>query len=156
LFENADVQVQAAALALVLAAPGEPTYPQAQRRWEAMLEATDQATHIAALSVFPSIPETPLQGRLYQALNHPDTAVRCAVLRVLLTLAEARRITGLDATLLQTLAAEEVEVRHLALQVLTALGTDEALTHMLVLLDDAQPQIREALTKSLECLGNVL
>lgn len=153
LFDDADVQVQAAALALVLAAPGEPAYPQAQRRWEAMLEATDQATHIAALSVFPSIPETPLQGRLYQTLNHPDTAVRCAVLRVLLTLAETKRLTGLDATLLQTLAAEEVEVRHLALQVLTALGTDEALTHMLVLLDDAQPQIRETLTKSLKLFG---
>src|SRR2546428_5387294 len=147
------MQVQAAALALVLAAPGAPTYPQAQRRWEAMLEATDQATHIAALSVFPSILETPLRGRLYQALNHPDTAVRCAALRVILALAEAKRITGLEATLLQTLEAEEAEVRHLALQVLTALGTDEALAHMLALLDDAQPQIRETLTKSLKLFG---
>src|SRR5262249_27785168 len=68
-------------------------------------------------------------------------------------LAKARRLTGVDAALLQVLEADEVEVRHAALQVLTALGTDEALTHMLVLLDDEQPQIRETLTRSLTLFG---
>jgi CRP-like cAMP-binding protein/HEAT repeat protein len=153
LFDDADVQVQAAALALILAAPWEPAYAQAQRRWEAMLEATDLATHIAALSILPSIPQTSLQRHLYRALDHADISVRCAALQALLVLAEAQRLTGLDSALLRTLEAEEAEVRHLALQVLTALGTDEALAHMLVLLDDAQPQIREALTKSLEPFG---
>src|SRR5262249_44257106 len=58
-----------------------------------------------------------------------------------------------DAAFLQVLEANEVEVRHAALQVLTALGTDEALAHMLVLLADEQPQIRETLTKSLTLFG---
>jgi HEAT repeat protein len=148
-----DVQVQAAALAQVLASPGGPAYEQAQRQWEAMLDATDTTTYIAALSVFPSVPETPLQGRLYRALEHTDTVVRGAALRALLALAKAQRLTGVDAALLQVLEADEVEVRHAALQVLTALGTDEALGHMLVLLDDEQPQIRETLTKSLTLFG---
>jgi HEAT repeat protein len=94
-----------------------------------MLDATDTATYIAALSVFPSVPETPLQGRLYRALEHTDTAVRCAALRALLALAEAQRLSGVDAALLQVLEADEIEVRHAALQVLTALGTDEAWPH---------------------------
>jgi len=153
MLDDPDVQVQAAALALVLATPGGPAYTPAQRQWEAMLDATDAATYIAALSVFPSVPETPLQGRLYRALEHPDTAVRCAALLALLALAEARRLSGVDAALLQVLEADEVEVRHAALQVLMALGTDEALAHMLVLLDDEQPQIRETLTKSLTLFG---
>jgi HEAT repeat protein len=153
MLDDPDVQVQAAALGLVLAAPGGSAYTQAQRQWKAMLDATDTATYIAALSVFPSVPETPLQGRLYRALEHTDTAVRCAALRALRALAEARRLTGVDAALLQVLEADEVEVRHAALQVLTALGTDEALIHMLVLLDDEQPQIRETLTRSLTLFG---
>ena len=153
MLDDPDVQVQAAALALVLSTPGEPAYAQAQRQWEAMLDAADTTTYIAALSVFPSVPETSLQGRLYHALDHADTAVRCAALRALLALAEAQRLTGVDAALLQVLEAEEVEVRHAALQVLTTLGTDEALTHMLVLLDDDQPQIRETLTRSLTLFG---
>jgi CRP/FNR family cyclic AMP-dependent transcriptional regulator len=153
MLDDPDVQVQAAALALVLATPDGPAYMLAQRQWEAMLDATDTATYIAALSVFPSVPETPLQGRLYRALQHADTAVRCAVLRALLALAKAQRLNGVDASLLQALEADEVEVRHAALQVLTALGTDEALAHMLVLLDDEQPQIRETLTRSLTLFG---
>jgi len=79
--------------------------------------------------------------------------VRCAALRALRALAEARRLTGVDAALLQVLEADEVEVRHAALQVLTALGTDEALAPMLVLLDDEQPQIRETLARSLTLFG---
>jgi HEAT repeat protein len=153
MLDDPDVQVQAAALALVLATPGGPAYTPAQRQWEAMLDATATATYIAALSVFPSVPETSLQGHLYRALEHPDTAVRCAALRTLLALAKAQRLSGVDAALLQALEADEVEVRHVALQVLTALGTDEALAHMLVLLDDEQPQIRETLTKSLTLFG---
>jgi len=153
LLDDPDVQVQAAALALVLATPAGPAYAPAQRQWEAMLDATDTATYIAALSVFPNVPETPLQGRLYRALEHTDTAVRCAALRALLALAKAQRLSSMDAALLQVLEADEVEVRHAALQVITALGTDEALAHMLVLLDDEQPQIRETLTKSLTLFG---
>ena len=153
MLDDPDVQVQAAALALVLATPGTPAYTPAQRQWEVMLDAADTTTYIAALSVFPSVPETPLQGRLYRALEHTDTAVRCAALRALLALAAAQRLTGVDAALLQVLEADEFEVRHAALQVLTALGTDEALAHMLVLLDDEQPQIRETLTKSLTRFG---
>ena len=153
MLDDPDVQVQAAALAQVLATPGTLAYTPAQRQWEAMLDATDTTTYIAALSVFPSVPETPLQGRLYRALEHADPAVRCAALRALLALAKARRLSGVDAALLQVLEADEVEVRHAALQVLTALGTDEALAHMLVLLDDEQPQIRETLTKSLTLFG---
>jgi HEAT repeat protein len=153
MLDDPDVQVQAAVLALVLATPGGPAYTQAQRQWVAMLDASDTTTYIAALSIFPSVPETPLQGRLYRALEHTNTAVRCAALRALRALAEVRRLTGIDAAILQVLEAEEVEVRHAALQVLTALGTDEALAHMLVLLDDEQPQIRETLTRSLTRFG---
>jgi CRP-like cAMP-binding protein/HEAT repeat protein len=153
MMDDPDVQVQAAALALVLATPTGPAYTPAQRQWEAMLDATDTTTYIAALSVFPSVPETSLQGRLYRALDHADTAVRCAALQALLALAKAQRLSGVDAALLQILEADEVEVRYAALQVLTALGTDEALAHMLVLLDDEQPQIRETLTKSLTLFG---
>ena len=153
MLNDPEVQVQAAALALVLAAPGGPAYAQAQRQWEAMLDSSDTTTSLAALSVFPSIPETPLQGRLYRALDHADTAVRCAALQVLLALAQARRLPSVDAALLQVLEAEEVEVRSGTLQVLIALGTDEALTHILVLLDDEQPQIRESLTRSLPLFG---
>jgi HEAT repeat protein len=148
-----DVQVQAAALALVLATPGGPAYAAAQRQWEAMLDATDTTTYMAALSVFPSAPESPWQGRLYRALEHSDTAVRCAALRALLGLAKTQRLSGVDAAFLQVLEADAVEVRHAALQVLTVLGTDEALASMLVLLDDEQPQIRETLTKSLTLFG---
>jgi hypothetical protein len=118
-----------------------------------MLNASDTATYIAALSIFASVPETPLQGHLYRALEHTDVAVRCAALQALQALAKAQRLNGVDATLLQALEADEVEVRQAALQVLTALGTDEALTHMLVLLDDEQPQIRETLTKALTQFG---
>jgi HEAT repeat protein len=150
MLDDLDVQVQAAALALVLATPDGPAYAQARRQWEAMLDATDTAPHIAALSVFSSVPETPLQGRLYGALEHTDTAVRYAALQAL---AKAQRLNGVDVALRHVLEAEEGEIRHAALQVLTSLGTDEALAHMLVLLDDEQPQIRETLTRSLTRFG---
>src|SRR5215475_13651167 len=153
MLDDPDMQLQAAALALVLATPDGPGYEPAQRQWEAMLDSTDTIIYIAALAVFPSVPESPLQGRLYRALEHAEPAVRRAALRALLALAKARRLSGVDASFLQVLEADEVEVRHAALQVLTALGTDEALTHMLVLLDDEQPQIRETLTKSLTLFG---
>jgi hypothetical protein len=79
MLDDPDVQVQAATLALVLTTRGEPAYTRAQHQWEAMLDATDTATYIAALSVFPSVPETLLQGRLYQrprAYGH-RCALRC-------------------------------------------------------------------------------
>ena len=151
-----DVQVQAAALALVLAPPGGPAYASAQRQWEAMLDATDTTTYMAALSVFPSVPETPLQGRLYRALEHPDTAVRCAALRALLALAKARRLSGVDAAFFRPSKPMRSRYAMRPVQVLTALGTDEALAYMLVLLDDEQPQIRETLTKSLTLFGQPL
>ncbi len=55
--------------------------------------------------------------------------------------------------MLRALEADDVESRDLALQVLTALGTDEALEHMLVLLDDEQPQVRETLIRSVKRYG---
>src|SRR5262249_55507970 len=113
----------------------------------------DTATQLAALSVMAEVAETPLQGHVYHALEHADIAVRHAALRVLHKLATAGRISGLDAALLRTLEANDVDSRDLALQVLTALGTDEALEHMLVLLDDEQPQVRETLVRSVKRYG---
>jgi hypothetical protein len=59
----------------------------------------------------------------------------------------------LDSALLRTLEADDVDSRDLALQGLTALGTDEALEHTLVLLDDEQPQVRETLIRSVKSYG---
>src|SRR4029450_2763609 len=97
--------------------------------------------------------ETPLQGRVYRALDHAEIEVRPAALRVLQKLATARRVSSLYSALLRTLESDDVESRDLAIQVLTALGTDEALEHILVLLDDEQPQVRETLIRSVQRYG---
>ena len=130
-----------------------PDYARAHQHWEAMLDTPDAATQIAALSVMAEVPETPLQGRVYRALDHAEVAVRHTALPVLQKLATAGRVTSLDSALLRALEADDVESRDLALQVLTALGTDEALEHMLVLLDDEQPQVRETLIRSVKRYG---
>jgi HEAT repeat protein len=153
LLDDPDVEVRAAALRVVLAEPQSPDSARAQQYWEAMLDTPDAATQIAALSIMAEVPETPLQGRVYRALDHADVEVRHAALRVLQKLATAGRVTSLDSALLRTLESDDVESRDLALQVLTALGTDEALEHMLVLLDDEQPQVRETLIRSMKRYG---
>jgi len=153
LLDDPDVQVRAAALVVVLADPQGPDYARAYERWETMLNTADTATQCAALSVMAEVPETPLQGHVYRALDHADVAVRHAALRVLHKLATTGRISGLDSALLRILEADDAESRDLALHVLTALGTDEALEHMLVLLDDEQPQVRETLIRSMRGYG---
>jgi len=83
LLDDPDVQVCAEALVVVLADPGNPDYARAQQRWEAMFDTPDAATQIAALSVMAEVPDTPLQGRVYRALDHADVEVRHTALRVL-------------------------------------------------------------------------
>jgi HEAT repeat protein len=153
LLDDPDVEVRAAALRVVLADPQSPDYARAQQYWEAMLDTPDAATQLAVLSIMAEVPETPLQGRVYRALDHAEIEVRHTALRVLQKLATAGRVTSLDSALLRTLEAQDVESRDLALQVLTALGTDEVLEHMLVLLDDEQPQVRETLIRSVKRYG---
>src|SRR5215475_13367820 len=118
-----------------------------------MLTTSDAATQLAALSIMAEVLEPPLQGHVYRALDPAEVEVRHAALRVLQKLATTGRITSLDSALLRTLEADDAESRDLALQVLTALGTDEALEHMLVLLDDEQPQVRETLIRSMKHYG---
>lgn len=153
LLADPDVQVQAAALALVLAHPEAPAYPQAQALWQTLCDNLTPAAQLAALTVCAqaSVPER--DAFLTQALAHPDVAVRCAALHVLRPLAETQHLAKLEAAFLPTLQAEELEVRQAALEVLTALGTPEALTQMLRLLEDPQPALREALSKALTRYG---
>src|SRR5215813_11455408 len=153
LLDDPDVEVRTTALRVVLADPQSPDYARAQQYWEAMLTTSDAATQIAALSIMAEVLETPLQGRVYRALDHAEVEVHHAALRVLQKLATAGRVTSLDSALLRALEADDAESRDLALQVLTALGTDEALEHMLVLLDDEQPQVRETLIRSVKRYG---
>jgi len=153
LLDDPDIQVCAEALIVVLAEPGSPDYARAQQRWEAMFDTPAAATQIAALSVMAKVPDTPLQGCVYRALDHADVEVRHTALRVLQKLATAGRIPNLDSALLRALEADDVESRDLALQVLTAVGTDEALEHMLVLLDDEQPRVRETLIHAVKRYG---
>ena len=153
LLDDPDVEVRAAALRVVLADPQSPDYVRAYQYWEAMLDTPDTATQIAALSIMAEVPETSLQGRVYRALDHAEVEVRHSALRVLEKLATARRVSSLDSALLRALESDDVESRDLALQVLTALGTAEALEHMLVLLDDEQPQVRETLIRSVKRYG---
>ena len=153
LLDDPDVEVRAAALRVVLADPPSPDYVRAYQYWEAMLDTPDTATQIAALSIMAEVPETSLQGRVYRALDHAEVEVRHSALRVLEKLATARRVSSLDSALLRALESDDVESRDLALQVLTALGTAEALEHMLVLLDDEQPQVRETLIRSVKRYG---
>src|SRR5262245_5824974 len=153
LLDDPDVEVRAAALRVVLADPQSPDYARAYQSWEATLDTTEAATQIADPSIMAEVPETPIQGRVYRALDHAEIEVRHTALRVLQKLATAGRVTSLDSALLRTLEAQDVESRDLALQVLTALGTDEVLEHMLVLLDDEQPQVRETLIRSVKRYG---
>jgi HEAT repeat protein len=153
LLTDPDIQVRATALVAVLADPHGPDYARAYECWEAMLDVADPATQVAALGVLADVPETPLQGRVYRALDHADVTVRHAALRVLQKLASAGRVSGLDSALLRALESDDAESRDLALQVLMVLGTDEALEHMLVLLDDEQPQVRETLMRSVKRYG---
>src|SRR5262249_24938616 len=151
--DDPDIEVRAAAPRVVPAEPQSPDAARAQQYWEAMLDTPDAATQVAALSIMAEVPETPLQGRVYRALDHAEVEVRHAALRVLQKLATAGRVTSLDSALLRTLESHDAESRDLALQILTALGTDEALEHMLVLLDDEQPQVRETLIRSVKRYG---
>ena len=151
--DDTDVQVRAAALAMVLVDTTMPEHGRAQQIWEAMLDSQDKTVQIAALSIIAEVPGTSLQGRVYRALDHPDVVVRREALRVLRRLAEARRIQELDVALLRTLEDEHMEIRQDALQVLAAVGTDAALEHMLVLLDDEQPLVREALLGAVKPFG---
>ena len=148
-----DMQVRATALSVVLGDASGIASESAMRLWETMLDADDKDTQLAALSVFASVPETPLQGRLYRALDQEDHDIRREALRALHQLAEAGRISELDAALLRTLEDEDVELRELTLQVLTAIGTDAALDHLFVLLDDEQPSVQETLIEALKPFG---
>jgi ATP/ADP translocase/HEAT repeat protein len=153
LLDDTDVQVRAAALALVLSRPTSPDYARAYQAWEAMLAAEDEATQVAALSIMATVPHPSLQGHIYRALHHPAGGVRHAALRVLRQLAESRRVAEVDAALLHALEDNDMETRELALQALAAIGTDEALNHMLVLLDDEQPQVRDTLVRTIKPFG---
>jgi len=121
--------------------------------WETMLDAEDKDTRIAALSVFAGVPETTLQGRLYPALDHDDPDISRAALAALHELASNGRIQVLDSALLRKLEDPDVELREKTLQVLAAMDTDDALDHMLVLLDDEQPSIQEALANAIKPFG---
>lgn len=153
LLDDPDVQVCATALVIVLGDPNGPDYARAYQRWESMLRRAEPEIQMAALSIMAEVPDTPLHGRLYPALDHPQLSVRHTALRVLHQLALVGRISGLDSALLRALEADDVESRHLALQVLTAIGTAEALEHMLVLLDDEQPQVRDTLIQAVKRYG---
>lgn len=153
LLDNADVQVRAAALAMVLSDPRAPEYGRAREVWEAMLASADTVVQQAALSILANVPDPALQGRLYRALDHSDLEVRREALRVLRQLAAAGRIAELDVALLHALEDDDIDTRELALQVLAAIGTDAALAHMLVLLDDEQPQVRETLMRAVKPFG---
>ena len=148
-----DMQVRAMALSVVLSDARGAASESAMRLWETMLDADDKDTQLAALSVFASVPETPLQGRLYRALDQDDPDIRREALRALHQLAEVGRITELDAALLRTLEDEDVELRELTLKVLTSIGTDAALDHLFVLLDDDQPSVQETLITALKPFG---
>lgn len=153
LLEDADVRVRAAALAIMLSGPETPESERAYRTCEEMLSSDQKPTLLAALSILADVPASPLHGSLYRALDHTDVEIRREALRVLQQLAGAGRIHEADVTLLRSLEDTDAECRELALQVLAALGTQEALEHMLVLLDDAQPRVREALTRAVRGFG---
>jgi HEAT repeat protein len=153
LLEDADVRVRAAALAIMLSDPETPGGERAARICEEMLSSDEKATHLAALSILADIPASPLHRYLYRGLDHVDVEIRREALRVLRQLAEVGRIHEVDVALLRSLEDTDAECRDLALQVLAALGTPEALEHMLVLLDDEQPRVREALTRAVRGFG---
>jgi HEAT repeat protein/ATP/ADP translocase len=151
--DDPDIQVRARAISVVLSQPPGDATARAQNLWETMLDAADQDTRIAALTVFAVVPETPLQGRLYRALDHDDLALSRTALAALKELAATGRVRVVDSALLHKLEAPDVELREQTLQVLAAMGSDEALDHMLVLLDDEQPSVQEALANAIKPFG---
>jgi len=151
--DDADMQVRARAISVVLSQPPGAATERAKQLWETMLDAEDKDTRIAALSVFAGVPETTLQGRLYPALDHDDPDISRAALAALHELASNGRIQVLDSALLRKLEDPDVELREQTLQVLAAMDTDDALDHMLVLLDDEQPSIQEALANAIKPFG---
>ncbi len=151
--DDPDMQVRARALSVVLSQPQGAATQRAHELWETMLDADDKDTRMAALSVFAGVPETPLQGRLYRALDHDDPDISGAALTALNALASAGRIQALDSALLHMLEDPDVELREQTLQVLASIGTDDALNHMLVLLDDEQPSVQEVLANAIKPFG---
>jgi len=99
------------------------------------------------------VPAAAEQAYLYQALGHAEPNVRREALRVLAQLAAERRVAEVDAALLRTLQDDDVETRELALHVLAALGTPEALAPFLALLGDEQPRVRETLVRGVKRFG---
>ncbi len=151
--EDPDTQVRARALSVVLSQPQGAATERAKQLWETMLDANDKDTRIAALSVFAGVSETSLQGRLYRALDHEDPEISKAALVALAKLASAGRIQAIDSSLLRKLEDMDVEVREQTLQILASIGTEEALNHMLILLDDEQPSVQEALSNAIKPFG---
>ena len=151
--EDADAQVRAAALAVILAVPTSPATARAQQVWHAMLGASDPSTQIAALSIIPAVPDASGLALASQALGHAHSAVRLEALHILQQLAAAGRLRQVEPTLLAALADEDMEVREGALQVLAAFGNAGFLEHLLVLLDDDHPRVRESLVRRLKPFG---
>jgi HEAT repeat protein len=153
LLDDPHVQVRAAALAVVLSVPNAPDYGRAYQAWEAMLASEEAETQVAALSIMPMVPQTALHRYLYRALHHAALPVHHAALQSLQQLATARRIQEVDAALLRALEDEDMDTREFALRVMAAIGTDAALEHLLVLLDDEQPRVRETLVQACRAFG---
>lgn len=151
--DDPDMQVRARAISVVLSQPHGVATERAKQLWETMLDADDKDTCIAALAVFAGVPETSLQGRLYRALDQDDADISRAALAALHELASNGRIQVIDSALLHKLEDPDVELREQTLQVLASMGTDEALDHMLVLLDDEQPSVQEALANAIKPFG---
>lgn len=151
--DDPDTQVRARALSVVLSQSQGAATERAKQLWETMLDTDDKDTRVAALSVFADVSETSLQGRLYRALDYDDPDISKAALAALSELVAAGRIQTIDSSLLHKLEDPDVEVREQMLQVLASIGTDEALEHMLVLLDDEQPSVQEALSNAIKPSG---
>jgi HEAT repeat protein len=151
--DDPDASVRAAALAVVLATPTSSATTPAQQVWHAMLTSPDTTTRMAALAILPRVPVAPEPAHLYQALGHADLDIRRAALRVLAQLAAERRVTQVDAALLVALQDDDMETRELVLDVLTAIGTPEALAPCLMALDDEQPRVRETLVHNVQRFG---
>ncbi|MCZ6872387.1 MAG: cyclic nucleotide-binding domain-containing protein [bacterium] len=153
LLNDPAVQVRVAALAVVLATPNGPEFEDALQTWETMLVSDDRTTRIAAMSIIAEVHDSRFHKHLYHALSHQDLDVRHAALEVLQRLAEAGHIQTPDAALVRSLEDQDIESRNLALQIFAALGNENALAPMLVLLDDEQPVVRETLTRSVKVFG---
>ena len=153
LLDDPDAQVRVAALAVVLATPKTPAFERALQTWETMLDSPDKATRMAAMSIIADVHEPRFHRYLYHALSDEDLDVRHAALQVLQRLAEGGYLETLDAALIRTLEDQDIESRDQALRICAAIGNETALAHMLVLLDDEQPVVRETLTKSVKGFG---